>query len=53
VSEPIPDQPDEQSDEPAGGSGATSAERAQAQAVRELSEPERLDGSHGALGPEG
>jgi hypothetical protein len=37
----------------ASGSRATSAERAQAQAVHELSEPERLDGSTGPVEPEG
>jgi hypothetical protein len=49
VSTAIPEQPDD----PAEGSDATSSERAQAAAVHELSEPERLDGSQGPVGSEG
>jgi hypothetical protein len=52
VSAAVPLNPDQDSDHPAEGSGATSAERAQAQAVHELSEPERLDGSRGPVGSE-
>jgi hypothetical protein len=33
--------------EPSGRTGATLSERATAQTVRDLSEPERLDGSRG------
>jgi hypothetical protein len=53
VSTAVPLDPDEDPDHPAEGSGATSAERAQAQAVHELSEPERLDGSQGPVGSQG
>jgi hypothetical protein len=45
VSTAVPEDPDH----PAEGSGATSSERAQAQAVHELGEPERLDGSEGGV----
>jgi hypothetical protein len=36
--------------EPGRETGATAAERAIAEVARELSEPERLDGSHGPAG---
>jgi hypothetical protein len=40
---------DQDVDDVASASAATSSERAQAQAVHELSEPERLDGSRGPV----
>jgi hypothetical protein len=49
VSTAVPLDPNEEPDHPAEGSGATSSERAQAQAVHELSEPERLDASEGSV----
>jgi hypothetical protein len=48
VSEPTSEQPHNV----AANSGATSSERAQAQAVHELSAPERLDGSERAEAPD-
>jgi hypothetical protein len=49
VSTAVPLDPNEEPDHPAEGSGATSSERAQAQAVHELSGPERLDASEGSV----
>jgi hypothetical protein len=54
VSTAIPDEHDHAQDHPddvASRSGATSSERAQAQAVHQRSEPERLDGSTGPVEP--
>jgi hypothetical protein len=52
ASEPVRDadeDADRDTDDVASASAATSSERAQAQAVHELSEPERLDGSRGPV----
>jgi hypothetical protein len=40
---------DQDADDVASASAATSSERAQAQAIHDLSEPERLDGARGPV----